>query len=164
MEIDDKLTLIEIWDTTGQERFAKLASSYYKKAMGVMLSYAVNDRTSFERVEFWMNQVLQQSTESISKMLIATKEDLPENERKVSFDEGNALAQKYGIKFFETSAKSGLNVNEAFCAMAKEVIEINPKCLQKVNEGNMQKSNGGQSNVKLNQPPANVQRQSNGCC
>ena len=135
--------------------------------MGIILSYAVNDRKSFERVEFWMNQVQQHSLENTRKILIATKTDLPREEKMVGFDEGKALAGKYGIQFFETSSKTGLNVKESFCAIAKEVIEKNSKCKQRGGsnqENNSTKPNKDEKNMKLNASSIKNKSSKGGCC
>lgn len=45
-------------------------------------------------------------------VLIGTKVDLPE-EREVTFKDATAFAQTYGIRYFETSAKTGQNLEAA---------------------------------------------------
>ena len=49
-------------------------------------------------------------------MLVANKTDLPN--RVISTERGQALAEDYGLKFFETSAKLGNNINEMFFEVA----------------------------------------------
>lgn len=70
----------------------------------------------------------------------------------VSYEEGKALADKYGIGFFEVSAKSGNNVDDAYLYLARECKEsnnvIDPKQAQQVvvesNENDdKEKSKGG---------------------
>ena len=43
-------------------------------------------------------------------------------EEKSDEREGVALAKEFGVPFFETSAKSGLRVEEAFSAMARRCV------------------------------------------
>lgn len=39
---------LQIWDTAGQERYRTITETYYKGASGIVLAYAINDRSSFE--------------------------------------------------------------------------------------------------------------------
>ena len=57
------------------------------------------------------------------KVLVANKSDMPESEKKVSSERGAELAEKHGLSFFETSAKSGHNVNEVFQQIATSIIK-----------------------------------------
>jgi Ras-related protein Rab-8A len=43
--------------------------------------------------------------------------------QKVTHAQGKALADEFGIKFFETSAKLNSNVDEAFLAIASDIVE-----------------------------------------
>jgi len=119
IEIKGDKLFMEIWDTSGQERFSVVAASFYSKAMGIVLCYSVDSRESFERVKHWMEQVNSKARAEVCKILIATKIDLPE--RVISYEEGKKLADSFGIKFMETSAKAKINVDEAFELMAKEI-------------------------------------------
>ena len=62
-------------------------------------------------------------TKLIWKMSKITLQKLFLNRREVSFAEGAAFAQKYGIKFFETSAKTAQNVEEAFLSTANIILD-----------------------------------------
>jgi len=67
-----------------------------------------------------MLQIKQHAQESICKILVGNKCDVAEG-REVTFEEGNKLAESYGIQFFETSAKENKNVSEVFYSIAKEI-------------------------------------------
>jgi len=119
IEVDGKKIKIQIWDTAGQERYKTITQTYYKGAMGIILSYAVNDKESYENIENWMKQIKQHASEDVCKILIGNKCDMPD--RCISYEEGKRLADQYGIHFFETSAKENMNVQDAFKCIAKEV-------------------------------------------
>ena len=118
-DVDGKKLKLQIWDTAGQEKFRTITESYYKGSAGVILTYACNDRKSFENVGSWMKQIDARSRLGICKILVANKCDALT--RVVSTEEGQQLADSYGIKFFEVSAKEDFNIKELFDAAAKDV-------------------------------------------
>jgi len=128
--IDESKVKLQIWDTAGQERFRTITTAYYRGAMGILLVYDVADETSFGNVRNWMRQIDQNAAENVNRILIGNKCDVDAAERKVSFEQGKALADEFGIKFFETSAKLNTNVDTAFMSISKDIVErlkINPE-------------------------------------
>lgn len=121
--IGDSKVKLQIWDTAGQERFRTITTAYYRGAMGILLVYDVADETTFSNVRNWMRQIEQNAAENVNRILIGNKADVDEADRKVTFAQGKALADEYGIKFFETSAKLNKNVDEAFMAIASDIVE-----------------------------------------
>ena len=121
IESDDKVCKLQIWDTAGQERFKTITSSYYKGAHGIIVTYDITDRDSFNAVHNWMQEAEKQSPmDSVSRILVGNKSDL-ETRRAVSYDEGQEMANHYGVRFLETSAKVSKNVDMAFQTMAREI-------------------------------------------
>ena len=122
---EEKTIKVKIWDTAGQEKYKSIATSYIKNCNGIFLIYSINDRKSFENIEIWLNEVEEKKryNYNVPLVLIGNKIDL-ENERVVSKEEGEKLAQKYDIKFFECSAKSNINVSEAFQYLIDSCVEI----------------------------------------
>ena len=120
IESDDKVCKLQIWDTAGQERFKTITSSYYKGAHGIIVTYAINDKASFQAVHNWMAEVEKNTPDNITRILVGNKTDM-ESEREVSFDEGQELANHYRVKYLETTAKMGQNVEEAFQLMTREI-------------------------------------------
>jgi len=121
IELNGKRVKLQIWDTAGQERFRTITTAYYRGAMGILLVYDVTDADSFENVRNWMRQIDQHATEAVNKVLVGNKCDAEEELRQVSAAQGEELAQSYGIKFFETSAKTGKSVDAAFTEIASDI-------------------------------------------
>lgn len=113
---------LQIWDTAGQERFRTITTSYFRGAQGIVLVYDVTDRDSFENVRTWMQEISKNADKHANVMLVGNKCDM-EDQRKVSKEEGEALAREQKIPFVETSAKSDINVTECFYTIAKSVKE-----------------------------------------
>ena len=70
-----------------------------------------------------MEDVRKFTHENVCIILVGIKSDLS-NERVVSFDEGRQLADSYGIKFFEASAKENLNIDKVFLTLARDVKKV----------------------------------------
>ena len=118
--IDGKRIKMQCWDTAGQERYRNITANYYRNAQGIMLVYDVTNRKSFEAIDAWISQIDLHAGESVNKILIGNKSDI-EQQRVVRMEEGQDLAAHYNIPFYETSARSGVNVDESFYRIAKDV-------------------------------------------
>ena len=132
LEVDKKMVKMQIWDTAGQERFRNVISSYFKGAHGILLIYDITSKDSFKELENWLGEVEKKANSQVLKILIGNKCDLEDN-REISKDEGEAFAMRNGMQFMETSAKDNTNVNEAFEALAKIMVESNNKRKVKMN-------------------------------
>lgn len=120
IDVDGKTIKLQIWDTAGQERFKTITSSYYKGAHGIIVTYDITDRESFTAVQTWMGEVEKHASDNISRILVGNKCDL-EDQRAVSFEEGQELAEHFNVRFLETSAKDSKNVEQAFTLMTREI-------------------------------------------
>ncbi|KAK8542034.1 hypothetical protein V6N13_137392 [Hibiscus sabdariffa] len=99
IELDGKRIKLQIWDTAGQERF----------------------RTITTDIRNWIRNIEQHASDNVNKVLVGNKADMDESKRAVPTSKGQALADEYGIKFFETSAKTNLNVEEVFFSIARDI-------------------------------------------
>eukprot|EP00045_Choanoeca_perplexa_P001920 m.22340 g.22340 ORF g.22340 m.22340 type:complete len:206 (+) comp11234_c0_seq1:162-779(+) len=156
IELDDKKIKLQIWDTAGQERFRTITTAYYRGAMGIMLVYDITSEKTFDNIKTWIRNIEQNASEDVERMILGNKCDM-EDKRVVSREQGEALAAEYGVPFFETSAKSSINVEEAFTEMAKA---IKKKMDNKVVTTPPSASSGGAAIQNLN----TTSEAKGGCC
>ena len=122
LEINNKIYRIQIWDTAGQESFRSITRFYYKNSVCAFIVYDITNRDSFLNIKSWLDDIQKQCPKTVLLILVGNKIDL-NDERQVSYDEGANFAQENNILFFETSAKSGENINELFETSANIIIE-----------------------------------------
>ena len=143
IKVKDASVKVLLWDTAGQEKFRNIARQYYKGANGVLLIYDVCDRKSYERIGFWMDELKQNNEiEQLYIILVGNKID-NEKERKVTTEEGKRIADSFELEFFETSAKTGLNIDTTFNKLVKKTVETYSKT-----EGKGEKLNSKRSGSK----------------
>ncbi|KAL5490239.1 hypothetical protein ACEPAI_5072 [Sanghuangporus weigelae] len=123
---EDKTVKLQCWDTAGTESFRSITRSYYRGAAGCLLVYDVTSRTSFENARTWLDDVREHADPNLTCILVGNKVDLVETgsrPREVTAEQGEAWAQENGLLFVEASAKSGLNVEHAFFAASKDILD-----------------------------------------
>ena len=152
LENNSKLK-VKIWDTAGQERFRSMAFNFLKNIQGILLIYDLTDESSFISIDRWINNLENKlDMKNVPIILVGNKND-KEDERKVSYEEGLKYAQKYNFKFFEMSAKTGENVNEAFLTLIHLYYDKNKEefILENVKENikEDEKNNNKNSNKKV---------------
>lgn len=87
--------------------------------MGILVVYDVTHKDTFDEVRDWMKLIDRHAEEHVNKILVGNKCDLPN--REVTTEMGKKMADKYGIKFMETSAKDSINVEELFFTLARDI-------------------------------------------
>ncbi|XP_066193833.1 ras-related protein Rab-13 isoform X2 [Sylvia atricapilla] len=91
------------------------------KLQGIVLVYDITDEKSFENIQNWMKSIKENASAGVERLLLGNKCDM-EGRRKVQRDAAEKLAKEHGIRFFETSAKSSENVEEAFRTLARDIL------------------------------------------
>ncbi|XP_057651631.1 ras-related protein Rab-39B [Diorhabda carinulata] len=115
---------LQLWDTAGQERFRSITKSYYRNSVGALLVYDICNRASFDNIPAWMSEARRHIEPHRPVFaLVGCKLDLVNNggQREVSKEEAKTFADQNGLFHIETSAKNGLNVEEAFSSVTQEV-------------------------------------------
>jgi Ras-related protein Rab-1A len=118
---ESKIVKMQLWDTAGQEKFRTIVSSYYRGAHCVVLSFDLTYRPSFDHLGFWLNEVDRYVQKDVLVVLVGNKSDA-NTCREVSFEEAHSFASSRGMKYYETSAKTGANIEKAFRGMVSEFL------------------------------------------
>lgn len=123
----DRKATLQIWDTAGQERFQSLGVAFYRGADACLLVYDITDLKSFQKLDSWKAEFLRQVTgcgpgESDFPFVVLGNKMDRESERRVLPARANQWCHTplgHEIPHFETSAKTSLNVDEAFLTAAR---------------------------------------------
>lgn len=83
--------------------------------------FDVTAESSFQNIRKWVQDVHTYAEQSVNLVLIGNKID--KAKRAVETEKGKALAEEYDIKYFETSAKTGDCVEEAFTTLVEDVCD-----------------------------------------
>ncbi|OMJ16419.1 Ras-related protein Rab-5B [Smittium culicis] len=196
--VGDKTIKFEIWDTAGQERFHSLAPMYYRNAQAAIVVYDVTRRSSLDKAKSWVKELQRQASTNIVIAFVGNKVDLVNGEasipqetsddsqnilsedddgsetskfhREVSYEEAEAYSKEAGLIFFETSAKSNLNVELVFNEVAKTLpldqILANQQVLRgnQMNTGSVNVSNLSDSNFLFGRQSNNGDSNSGCAC
>ena len=115
---NEKIKLV-IYDTSGQERYRTIAANYYKNADGILFVYDITQKNTLT-FNYWLEQIKEKSSVK-AIILFGNKTDLdsPDNKnedvpkREITKEEGEKVAEQYGLKLFEGSAKDDINIDAA---------------------------------------------------
>lgn len=119
IEVDNETYTLQIWDTAGQERFKTLRTPFYRGSDICMLTYAIDDMSSFRNMTMWKNEFLYyadiKENVHFPFIVVGNKSDINAEEREVAQLDLENWCNENGIaSCIETSAKSASNVQEAF--------------------------------------------------
>ena len=145
---------LSVIDTNGQEKYRALPLNYFKKADVVLFVFALNDYGSFEKIGQWIDRFKNNNGNNVKKMfLIGNKSDLVKVIEQKEIDD---FANKYGLTYMETSAKTKNQINELFTIIAEEAYEeLERKSSMSV---------GTQKNKIVQKTNINNKSKANDCC
>ena len=157
IEINGKSIKLQIWDTSGQERFRSITKNFFRSADGVLFVYDITSKESFTNIKEWLKNA-QDVGNNFEKILIGNKCDLAEK-RQVKEEDLEKLGQKMGMTTFETSAKENINVSVIFQKMGELILDgkSDKEILEKYGERNDEESFDTRKTKTSRQKPK-------GCC
>ena len=106
---------LQIWDTSGEEKFRTITKNFYRNADGLLVVFDLTKKESYDHIRSWINEA-KENNDKLKTILIGNKLDL-KDERMVTIDVAKQFAEKNNLKYIETSAKDGTNINESFQAI-----------------------------------------------
>ena len=106
---------LQIWDTSGEEKFRTITKNFYRNADGLLVVFDLTKKESYDHIKSWINEA-KENNDKLKTLLIGNKLDL-KDERIVAIDVAKQFAEKNNLKYIETSAKDGTNINESFQAI-----------------------------------------------
>ncbi|EJW02094.1 small GTP-binding protein domain [Edhazardia aedis USNM 41457] len=123
-KLSEAVVKAQIWDTAGQERYRAITSAYYRGTRGALLVYDVCKAFTLDNcMQYWLLQLKEHGDPRMVIALVGNKTD-QEMYREVSYERGKEIAERNKMLFFETSAKTGVNVENAFKLLMEEIYEI----------------------------------------
>ena len=122
IEFDKYQIKLNIWDTAGAEKFINITKAYYKGTNGFIFNFDIRDKNTLKRMDYYINDVKKERNNDYDSIICANCCDL-EEEKEITKEEIKNYELKYNIKIFETSAKSGFNINEAFNYLIYQILK-----------------------------------------
>ena len=158
---------MNIWDTTGQEKYHSVTKLFIREASIAILVYAINNAESFKKLDFWIKAVKDICDENAILAIVGNKFDLiydfdnenenkDENEKYVPEEEAKKFAEEKNVMFKLVSAKSdGKGIDSLFDELLNKYIA---KVLTKTSD------NKNKNNAKLENNKKTKNNKKNGCC
>ena len=127
-KLEKKITLkngrevkLVLWDTAGQERFRSAAFQYIRNAQGIVLVFDVTNKSTFNSIENWMDEIKDNFKSNPNIILFANKVDLGKEKWQISSEEAREYAKKLNFAYFETSALTKQGLDDGFSYIANEI-------------------------------------------
>lgn len=117
MEVSGCQVMLHIWDTSGEERYRSVMSSYYRRVKGIILVYDTTQRRSYNHVDYWLSEINKYSASDVKVLLVGSKCDACD-QRQVAHDTAATYAERKGLTYVEASAMTGFNVERLFSKLA----------------------------------------------
>lgn len=113
----------QLWDTAGQELFRAVTRGYYRGSAGAFIVFDLTNHDTFSNVDHWLQDIKETARKDCCCVLIGNKADLA-SERQVFPEEINSYATSHNLPYYETSARTGDNVNAAMLGCLSSIEKL----------------------------------------
>jgi len=121
--VDQEEVKLQIWDFGGQERLKSMLGNYLRGTKGVLLIYNVANKSTFIKIDDWLDIIRKHGGDNISLLLVGIVPERVED-REVSPEEGMKIAKSKGITgFIECNISTGENVEDVFIMLVKLILK-----------------------------------------
>ena len=128
VNVKDREVKVNIFDMSGHVIFHEVRNEFYKDTQGAILVFDVTDKSSFDALENWVTEIKQDLEiihsghwfENIIFAVCANKID--KGKRAIEESDARMWAHLKGFHYFETSASSGVGINEMFETLLTEIV------------------------------------------
>ena len=122
LPIGEEIRLL-FYDTARQEQYRAVSYNLSKGADGLFLMYDIGNKKTFNDINEWLRNIREIKGDNFPIILIGNKCDLKEEEKVITKEEGEKLANDNGFAFFETSCKKGINIEESVQFLVYKIID-----------------------------------------
>lgn len=119
--VDNTQFYAHFWDMSGDDSYFEVRNEFYGDTDGFIIVFDMSNKDTFNQLSRWIDEAKKYGADVSVAVLCGNKCDSPK--LAVSADEAQAYAKKLGIPFFETSARSGKNVSDAFSELFRIVLK-----------------------------------------
>ena len=147
VEINKKEYSFRIYDTAGQERYKSMAQRTIKLGHGFLLVFAINNSSSFEMLKSWISSI-EDIVKISEKIIFIVGNKIDVKDRCVSKEEAEQFAKNKNFKYFETSAKTKVGIEETFNELYNDIVELNEKKKENYNDKNKLNENAKKEKIE----------------
>ncbi|CAG9326144.1 unnamed protein product [Blepharisma stoltei] len=113
LELEGKVVKVDLWDVPGHIKYRPALTQFYNHASAAILIFDLSKRESFKNLNKWISELTLSGIKLPRILLVGNKSDKTE-ERDIDESDLQNFLKNYYLKYIETSAKTGENVEEAF--------------------------------------------------
>eukprot|EP00128_Syssomonas_multiformis_P012874 Colp12_sorted_trinity150504_noHs@7751 len=118
--VDGKSYNYQVWDTSGQERYRKLSSAYFRDAAAAIIVFDITNETTFNALKDWLTALKEACSPNVVIAIAGNKSDL-HVQRQIPTKRAQEYAESLGAIYMETSALLAENVEQIFEEISKRL-------------------------------------------